>query len=76
MKVTSKGQVAIPLEVRKRLGIRPAESEVEFVFDDQGRCYLKKTTRKTAVGSRFRRAYKVAKPLMSTEELMALTRGG
>lgn len=75
MKVTSKGQVTIPLEVRKKLGIRPAESEVEFVFDERGRCYLRKTARKKSTGSRFRRAHGVAKPLTSTEELMALTRG-
>ncbi len=31
MKVTSKGQVTIPQEVREDLGIRPSETEVDFV---------------------------------------------
>lgn len=32
MRVTSKGQVTIPIEVRKELGIKPG-SEVDFVSD-------------------------------------------
>lgn len=32
MRVTSKGQVTIPIEVRKKLGIKPG-SEVDFVSD-------------------------------------------
>jgi AbrB family looped-hinge helix DNA binding protein len=35
MRVTEKGQVTIPKEVRDRLGITPG-SEVEFVADDKG----------------------------------------
>jgi AbrB family looped-hinge helix DNA binding protein len=35
MRVTEKGQVTIPKEVRDRLGIIPG-SEVEFVTDDKG----------------------------------------
>ena len=75
MKVTSKGQVTIPLEVRNKLGIHPAETEVEFVFDKNGRCYLKKIRGKKRGPSRFRTAHRAGKLRMSTEEIMALTRG-
>jgi AbrB family looped-hinge helix DNA binding protein len=34
-KVTSKGQVTIPIGVRKRLGLRPGD-ELEFVEDRRG----------------------------------------
>jgi AbrB family looped-hinge helix DNA binding protein len=35
MRVTQKGQVTIPLEVRRALGIGPG-SEVEFELDEEG----------------------------------------
>ena len=73
MKVTTKGQVTIPQEVREDLGIRPSETEVEFVRDKKGNWYLKKIKPKGE--SRFRAAHRVVKPTMSTDELMALTRG-
>ena len=75
MRVTSKGQVTIPLEVRNKMGIHPAETEVEFVIEKDGRCYLKKVRSGKRQPSRFRRAYKAGKLRMSTEEIMALTRG-
>ena len=34
-KITSKGQVTIPKQVRDRLGLRPGE-EIEFVEEDAG----------------------------------------
>ena len=52
MRVTSKGQVTIPQEVREAMGIHPSETEVEFVQDENGRWYLKKKiTRKKGVVS-------------------------
>ncbi len=75
MRVTSKGQVTIPQEVREAMGIHPSETEVDFVQDENGRWYLKKTiTRKKGL-SRFRTAHKAGKLRMSTDEIMALTRG-
>ena len=35
MRVTQKGQVTIPLEVRRALGIRPG-SDVDFRLDERG----------------------------------------
>ena len=75
MRVNSKGQVTIPQEVREIMGIYPSETEVEFVPDGNGRYYLKKVkTRKDGL-SRFRTAHKAGKLRMSTDEILALTRG-
>ena len=73
MKVTTKGQVTIPLEVREDLGIRPSETEVDFIRDENGNWFLKKI--KSKGKSRFRMAHNYVKPTMTTDELMALTRG-
>lgn len=73
MKVTTKGQVTIPLKVREALGIRPSETEVDFICDENGNWYLKKLP--TKENSRFKNAHKCVKPTMTTDELMALTRG-
>jgi bifunctional DNA-binding transcriptional regulator/antitoxin component of YhaV-PrlF toxin-antitoxin module len=49
MHVTTKGQVTIPQNVRESMGIIPAETEVDFLQDAQGRWYILKTkpTKKT-----------------------------
>jgi len=43
MRVTSKGQVTIPQNVRENMGILPAETEIEFLQDENGRWYINKT---------------------------------
>jgi len=75
MRVTSKGQVTIPQNVREAMGIHPAETEVEFLQDENGRWYLKKTLSRKRGLSRFRTAHKAGKLRMNTDEIMALTRG-
>ncbi len=74
MHVTTKGQVTIPQNVRESMGIIPAETEVDFLQDTQGRWYISKTkpTKKTV--SRFRTAHQAGKLTMTTDEIMALTR--
>jgi AbrB family looped-hinge helix DNA binding protein len=73
VRVTSKGQVTIPLAVRRRLGIEPG-SEVEFELDERGaRLVRARGDRGAAVVRRMRGRGTVA---MSTDEIMALTRGG
>ncbi|NKB70508.1 MAG: AbrB/MazE/SpoVT family DNA-binding domain-containing protein [Candidatus Latescibacteria bacterium] len=72
MRVTTKGQVTIPQPIREKMGIAP-HSEVDFVEED-GRVYLVKKT-SPAPQSRFRRFRGIATVKMSTEEIMALTRG-
>ena len=74
MKVTSKGQVTIPKAVREKLGIGP-NTEIEFVEGPNGRFYLLKTRPSCGNPSRFRSASTVARLKMSTDEIMALTRG-
>lgn len=74
MRVTSKGQVTIPKSVRERLGIR-AGSEVEFVSTVDGVQLVKLDAGRGAsivadMQARARGAFS-----LSTEELMALTRG-
>jgi antitoxin PrlF len=73
MKVTIKGQVTIPKEVREKLGILPL-SEVEFV-EEQGRVFLVKKEVGMRDKIRFARVRGSATSRMSTEEIMRLTRG-
>lgn len=72
MRVTSKGQVTIPQEVRERLGITPG-SEVDFQLDERGaRLIRADQSEGRHLARRMRGRATVA---MSTEEIMALTRG-
>ena len=75
MRVTSKGQVTIPQNVRENMGILPAETEIEFLQDENGRWYINKTQSSKKKASRFRTAHKSGKLTMSTDDIMALTRG-
>lgn len=70
MRVTSKGQVTIPLEVRRALGIQ-AGSEVDFEVTEGGARLIVDRARASDEISRMRGAGDVA---MSTEEILALTR--
>jgi len=73
MKVTSKGQVTIPRPVRDKAGIAPG-CEVEFL-ERSGRVYLRKVEgqgRGKALIARLRGRGSVK---MSTDEILALTRG-
>lgn len=72
MRVTTKGQVTIPVEIREKLNIKPA-SEVDFVVGEDDRVYLVKREEKEP-SKRFSRLRGVATVNMTTEEIMALTR--
>jgi antitoxin PrlF len=72
MRVTSKGQVTIPRAVRERLGIEPG-GEVNFEIDDCGaRLVRGRTSGGRELVERMLGRGTVA---MSTDEIMALTRG-
>jgi len=71
--VTSKGQVTIPKAVRERLGI-VAGNMVEFELSEHGQMVLVKAGA-TPAPSRFEALRGVAGPGLSTDEIMALTRG-
>jgi AbrB family looped-hinge helix DNA binding protein len=72
MRVTSKGQVTIPAEVRRRLGIKPG-SDVHFEIDEQGARLVraKASQGESIVQSMLGRGT----VQMSTDAIMALTRG-
>ncbi len=76
MRMTSKGQVTIPQAIRERLGLLPW-SEVEFdVVGDSVRIRKKPGTR--GRGQRLlerMRAARPTKPGLTTDQIMALTRG-
>ena len=74
MKITTKGQVTIPQDIRERLGLFP-HTEVDFEVQGDAVVLKKASTR--------RRGRRVVEHLrgrgnvqMSTEEILALTRGG
>lgn len=71
--VTTKGQVTIPKPIRDRLGIEPGNS-VDFVLASDGRVVLVKVGG-AAPASRFQALRGRAGPGLSTDQIMALTRG-
>jgi antitoxin PrlF len=71
--VTSKGQVTIPKRIRDRLGIKPGNA-VDFQPTEDGRVVLVKVGAKR-LRSRFEALRGRAGKGMSTDEIMALTRG-
>ena len=74
MRVTSKGQVTIPLEIRDKLGLR-ASSEVEFELLPDGKVYLTKTERPARRSTLVKKMKGRATTRLSTDEIMKLTRG-
>lgn len=71
--VTVKGQVTIPKAVRDHLGIKPG-SIVEFGLDPDGRVVLSHPA-VPRPKSRFTEFMGAAGPGLTTDEVMALTRG-
>ena len=77
MKVTVKGQVTIPIALRERFGLKPG-TEVEFVAAGEGlQMRPRKQTRNvtSAFDHWLSKAAGSAKPGMTTDEIMAITRG-
>jgi AbrB family looped-hinge helix DNA binding protein len=72
--VTRKGQVTIPKPVRDRLGIKPG-SKVDFEIAEDGRAFLRKMGKGRVLPSRFDRMRGTATSGLTTDEIMALTRG-
>ena len=76
MRITSKGQVTIPVEIRERLGLLP-NSEVEFEVEGNA-VRIRKVRGRPQRG----RGRSIVEQLrgkatsgMTTDEIMALTRG-
>lgn len=77
MRITSKGQVTIPQEIREEAGLLP-HTEVRFEITKDGVRIIKveesdRPTRGRMLVERLRRAGRQVS--MSTDEIMALTRG-
>lgn len=75
MRITSKGQVTIPVDIREKFGLLPY-TEVEFVVDRGAVTIVPKSA-----GAQSGRGAEVVRRLrgtasggMTTEEIMALTR--
>ena len=76
MRITSKGQVTIPMDLRERAGLLPY-TEVEFELDGAAvRIVRAKTQGVQSRGQRLVAALRGKGDIaMSTDEIMALTRG-
>lgn len=72
MRVTTKGQVTRPQHIREKLGITP-NSEVDFVEEGDRVYLLKKSGSRSS--KRFRALRGIATIKMTTDEIMAMTRG-
>ncbi len=74
MRVTSKGQVTIPADIRHRFGFLP-DTEVEFVVDGNTVKLVRATRSGTSHGDRVvRRLRGRAVSRLTTDEILALTR--
>jgi AbrB family looped-hinge helix DNA binding protein len=74
MRLTSKGQVTIPQDIRERLGLLPM-TEVQFDIVGDSVRIRKKRGKKSRGQMMLEAMRKAPKPSMTTDELMALTRG-
>lgn len=81
MRVTTKGQVTIPKEIRSKLGIVPG-SEVDFVERGDGVVELvggdrggRAALRRRSLAEWFRRVEGSGDSGLSADEIMAMTRG-
>jgi AbrB family looped-hinge helix DNA binding protein len=72
MKVTTKGQVTIPVNIREKLGITP-DTEVDFIQEGD-RIVMVKRKEAAPESHRFKKLRGIATVKMSTDEIMALTR--
>ncbi len=74
MMITSKGQVTIPIEIREKLGFLP-ETEVEFAISGK-HATIKKVAGKRSKGKNLiRRMRGRASGGLTTDQIMAMTRG-
>ena len=75
MRITTKGQVTIPIDMREKLGLLP---HCEVVFElDRDSVRIRKAKGTKSRGERLLELMRRAKPRpgMTTDQLMALTRG-
>ncbi len=74
MRITQKGQVTIPVNIREKYNLRPY-NEANFI-EEKGRVYLVATPKKNQRGHTLITQLRgTATVRMSTDEILALTRG-
>lgn len=75
MRITSKGQVTIPLAIRQKAGLLP-NTEVDFIIKGNTVQIVKTADSERSRGNKLiARLRGKATVKMSTDEIMALTRG-
>jgi AbrB family looped-hinge helix DNA binding protein len=80
MRITSKGQVTIPIALREKAGLLP-HTDVEFELDAKGvrirpaRRKGRKLSRGEELVAHMRRHRPKGGPLLTTDEILAMTRG-
>ncbi len=77
MRMTTKGQVTIPQHIREAAGFRPG-TELEFVIDDAGVVRVHRQATQppnSALSTALGKLRGAANTRMTTEEIMAMTRG-
>jgi AbrB family looped-hinge helix DNA binding protein len=75
MRITTKGQVTIPIQIRERLGLLP-NTEVEFELARDG-VVLRKARRRARRGQRVVAHLRGRGTVpLSTDQILALTRDG
>jgi AbrB family looped-hinge helix DNA binding protein len=76
VRINSKGQVTIPQAIREKAGLLP-NTEVDFIVENGGVRIVKvQAAKKPSPGTELLRRMRGApKPKMTTDEILALTRG-
>jgi AbrB family looped-hinge helix DNA binding protein len=76
MRITSKGQVTIPQEIREKAGLLP-HTEVEFVYDGKTVQIVRANRgKKTSRGARLVEHMRGRGTIkLTTDQIMAMTRG-
>lgn len=72
--MTAEGQVTVPKDVRDRLGLQPG-SQIDFVLAEDGRVFIACADRPVLEQDAFVRWRGALRGGLSTDEIMALTRG-
>lgn len=74
MRITTKGQVTIPLALRNKFGLLP-NTEAVFQETEGGVVIRPVKTKDALIGERLRAARGVADTAIRTDDIMRLTRG-
>ena len=75
MRITAKGQVTIPQDIRERAGLLP-HTEVDFVYDGKTVRIVRADRKRTSRGARLVAHMRGRGSIkLTTDQIMAMTRG-